>query len=280
MLSEKRKGRITGSIIGTILGVCPYKTQSEAMRDMVRNAKGAESEFQGNAATEWGTFHESQALADMRDFHDIQGTENTGFFIHPEINWLGCTPDGFTTDDAVIEIKCPYSKRNDKNPDFKTLKEQPHYYAQVQYEMFCSGKQKAFFYQWSPADDLVEEVAFDKSFIDETLPKLEAFYKSFLSEMNNDKHLEPLVIELPACDTAREYAHAKQLFDDAKAALEKAKAALIKKADGKKSQIGDFLVYPVKRQGSIKYASIVKEHCPDIDVEDYRGESKEFWTIK
>ena len=56
---EKRKGRVTGSIVGAILGLSPYMTRADAMRSMVRAAIGAPSEFTGNVATEYGTMHES-----------------------------------------------------------------------------------------------------------------------------------------------------------------------------------------------------------------------------
>ena len=52
---EKRKGLITGSSVGAILGVNPWRTPADVMRSMVREYHGAESEFKGNIATEYGT---------------------------------------------------------------------------------------------------------------------------------------------------------------------------------------------------------------------------------
>ena len=43
--------------------------------------------------------------------------QNCGFIVHPEKGWLGASPDGkmkdlsFKQPDSIIEVKCPYSKR-------------------------------------------------------------------------------------------------------------------------------------------------------------------------
>ena len=43
-----RKGRVTGSSVGSILGLNPWATSDDVMRRMVREYHGAESEFKGN----------------------------------------------------------------------------------------------------------------------------------------------------------------------------------------------------------------------------------------
>ena len=58
---EARRGRITASMVGAILGHAPYMTRDQAMRRMVRDHHKAESEFSGNVATEYGTFNEDGA---------------------------------------------------------------------------------------------------------------------------------------------------------------------------------------------------------------------------
>ena len=56
-----RKGRVTGSMVGAVLGLDPNCTRAEAMRRMVRSWQGLPSEFQGNIATQWGINHEDEA---------------------------------------------------------------------------------------------------------------------------------------------------------------------------------------------------------------------------
>ena len=61
---EARKGRITASSVGAILGHAPYATRDDVMRRMVREYHGAPEEFEGNIATEYGTRNEAGALTE------------------------------------------------------------------------------------------------------------------------------------------------------------------------------------------------------------------------
>lgn len=276
---QKRVGKITGSRVGAILGLNPWSKPADAMRAMVREYHGAESEFKGNIATEYGTRFESYAQADFEIESGLDVAE-TGFHAHPFHDWLGASPDGLVGSDAVLEIKCPYGKRTALSHDFESYTKQPHYYAQMQIEMYCTGRKKCHFYQWSEAGSKMETVDFSKEWIDTNIPKLKAFYEKYLKEIDNEAHLVDLVQTREAQHLADEYTAAKAAMDEAKARLDEAKAKLVEAAEGKKTNISGLLVYPIKRAGSISYAKVVKEHCPDVDLEPYRGKKTESWGIK
>ena len=278
-LSKKRIGRITGSSIGAILGYSPFATREDVLRTMVRNYHGAEREFKGNAATEWGTFHEEYAIADLeiKTGHTLPANDN--FYIHPHYEWLGTTPDVVTMD-FVCEIKCPYFKRNDENPIFKTAKEQMHYYAQMQYEMFCTKTKQCLFYQWTPKDSVLEYVEFDQGFINDTLPELLEFHQLFLSEIDNPVHLEDLIVEVSDEVAEQEYKDAKAAYESSKVWLDKVKAQLVEIANGRKTKIGSLLVYETAKKGAVSYSKVVKDHCPGVDLEPYRGKESRYWSVK
>jgi len=99
--------------------------------------------------------------------------------------WLGATPDGLIGVDGLVEIKCPFGIRNDNPPQFKTAAEQPHYYAQMQVEMRCAGRELVHFYQWAPGGDSLETVRISEEWWDENFPKLQALYHRFLEEIDN-----------------------------------------------------------------------------------------------
>ena len=61
---EQRKGRVTGSISGAILGLNPFVSPEQALRRMVRHYHNVESEFTGNIATEYGSLNEPIAQLD------------------------------------------------------------------------------------------------------------------------------------------------------------------------------------------------------------------------
>ena len=65
----------------------------------------SEDEFVSEAM-ERGTEMEPVARA-AYETHTGQFVTQTGFWLHPEIQWFGASPDGLVGDDGLIEIKCP-----------------------------------------------------------------------------------------------------------------------------------------------------------------------------
>lgn len=275
---EARKNRITGSVVGAVLGLSPWMSKEDVMRSMVRSALGAESEFTGNIATEYGQRNEDGAIYDF-ELKTGLSVEKCGFYAYG--NKYGASPDGLVGDDAILEVKCPFGLRDKENPEFKTADEQPHYKAQMMFEMLCSGRTKAYFYQWSPAADYLETINFDPLWVEKNMPAIDAFYDEFVSELKQpEKHLAPLVVSVEGKAAADAYKAAKAHMSLAEANLEAAKSRLIEIAAGAKSNISGLLVYPVQREGAISYAKVVKDHLAGVDLEPYRGNPSSYWTIK
>lgn len=277
---EQRKGRVTASSVGAILGLSPYMKREDVMRNMVREYHDYEREFKGNQATEYGTFHEDMAAMDYQ-LKTGNVISKTGF--HAYENWLGASPDGIIDMWTLIEIKCPYGQRDKIPPVFKTLKEQPHYYAQVQVQMFVTKTNKCDFYQWSPNGDSLETVAYDKKWIEKNLPILKAFYDEYLIERENpEKHLQDKRTTNNANSTAYrvEYyfelkAQIAELDALAKGVLEQ----IVKDCNEKDSEINGHKLTKVVKKGAVSYAKAVKELLPDADLTPYMGEQSEYWRL-
>ena len=262
---EQRKRKVTGSQAGAILGDCPWRSRDDVMNDWLYG-----SDFKGNAATEYGNFHEPQAIADFELATGIT-VGKCGFYVHPEYDWLGASPDGLIVNDSVLEVKCPFGFRDNENPEFKNLKDQPHYYAQVQLQMACTGRKKAYFYQWNRFSSHLEVIDYDDDYIQSIIPKLLGFideFKERQKELESDKFL------------AVQYHFLKSEADAAIDLLEKHKKLMIEKASGKKRKFGDVSVYPVERKGSVAYSKAIKELMPDADLEQWRGKSSVSWVVK
>ncbi len=275
---EARKNRVTGSVVGAVLGLSPWMSKEDVMRSMVRSTLGAESEFTGNIATEYGQRNEDGAIYDF-ELKTGLSVEKCGFYTYG--NKYGASPDGLVGDDAILEVKCPFGLRDKENPEFKTADEQPHYKAQMMFEMLCSGRTKAYFYQWCPAADYLETIDFDPTWIEKNMPAIDSFYDEFLAELKQpEKHLAPLVVSIEGKAAAEAYKAAKAHMALAEANLEAAKSRLIEIAGGAKSNISGLLVYPVTREGAISYAKVVKDHLAGVDLEPYRGKPSSYWTIK
>ena len=175
-----RKGRVTGSAVGAILGLSPFSKPKDVMRRMVRDYHGLPTEFKGNVATQWGTINEAGAI--------IEYEMMTGRVVKPATfmmfeDWIGASPDGYVGDTGLIEVKCPYGLRMEFAPvNFKLAKQQPYYYAQMQIQLMETNREWCDFWQWTPSDTSLERVMRDDNYLKIIMKALRAFYEEYLIE--------------------------------------------------------------------------------------------------
>lgn len=280
---EARKNKITGSAVGAILGHNPYKKPIEVMRDMVRAYHGLPSEFKGNVATEWGNVNEQSAINQYEMFHSSVPVTETGFHIHPQYDWLGASPDGLLSDTGVFEAKCPYSQRKNNPPIFKTLAEQPHYYDQTQIEMYCSGRSWCDFYQWAPHGDILEVVSISEEWLSENIPKLQAFYESFLVERelpNATRYLEEKHIKVSdetLTDLVSRYVDINEKIKELEATKKDLLNEIVERCGERQSEVNGHKLTQVERKGSIDYKKV--KELGGVDLEPYRKANSSYWKL-
>lgn len=275
-----RVGRVTGSVAGAILGHAPYATRDDILRRMVRDYHGAEPEFQGNIATKHGEIHEDGAIMDFRLETGLD-VEEVGFL--PYEDWLGASPDRLTSDGGVLEVKVPFSLRKSETPEFKSLADQPHYYAQVQIEMLCAEVTHAWFYQWSANGSKLERVKPDQAWRDENLPRLRQFHAEYLDAIKEpDEHLKPRRVQI---DTAKAALMLRE-WDDLNEAIERAEARkkdlldeIVLMAKNSNALLCGRKLTFVQKDGAISYAKAIKELAPDADLEKWRGKPSSSWRL-
>lgn len=85
-----------------------YRESREALKNILiaERLSGNARENFTSAAMMWGIEHEDDARNEYEartgNFVDL-----AGFIRHPNVHWLGASPDGLVGDDGLIEIKCP-----------------------------------------------------------------------------------------------------------------------------------------------------------------------------
>lgn len=277
---NKRKGRVTASVAGAILGVAPYMTRGDVLRMMVRDTMGAEREFTGNVATEWGTFNEDGVKAEF-EMETRLKIEPCGFFEYED--WLGASPDGLIGVDGIFECKAPYGIRSSKEPEFKSIEDQPHYMAQIQIQMLCTGRTHCHFYQWTPHGTKHEVVYFSQKWIQQNLGDLTEFYNEYLVALESpEDHLSPrrVVVDTPqAHKMVMEYDEIKEqleLLEERKKDLLDAMIALGK---GSNALIAGRKLTKVEKAGAVSYAKVVKEKLPELDLTPWTGKASSFWKL-
>lgn len=275
-----RRGRVTGSVAGAILGVNPHTSREDVLRRLVRDWHGAEPEFVGNIATMHGTAHEDGAIVDFQMETGI-GVNPVGFL--PYEDWLGASPDGLTDDGGVLEVKVPFGKRNDTNADFKPLTDQPHYYAQVQIEILCANASHGWFWQWSAHGFDLDRVEIDQAWRDENLPRLKQFHAELMDAIRKpDEYLAPRrkVIDTPeASKMLREYDEMAEAEERASARRKAIIDELVQMAGNGDAEVCGRKLTRVDRAGSISYAKALAELAPGADLEKWRGKPSSSWRL-
>lgn len=278
---KARAGRITASSVGAILGHAPYATRDDVMRRMVREYHGAEPEFEGNIATEYGTRNEAGALTEyiMETGNEV---EQIGFVTRED--WAGCSPDGLIGEDGGLEIKCPFGLRKDEAPAFKSIFDQPHYYDQVQFSLWVTERNFWDFYQWSPRGTMLEQVRWNGEWFDRNIPKLRQFYAEYLEERERPEiHLEPKrpIIDTPeAHRIMAEYDQICEALDRAEERKKELLADMVRIAGEKNVVFAGRKLTKTEKAGAIAYAKAIKALLPDADLEPYRGKPSSYWGVK
>lgn len=172
-----------------------------------------------------------------------------------------------------------------KTPNyFKNIDQQPHYYAQMQVQMFVTGRSECHFYQWCPAGARLDIVHRDEKYLADILPKLHDFWLLYCQEVkhNHEQHLQPKrkqVNTLEAEKLIAEYDDLAKASEHAKERMEEIKKRLVQMAGEQDAEVCGRKLTKIEKAGSVSYAKAVKDNLPDVDLEQYRGKPFIFWKI-
>lgn len=175
-----RAGRITASKMKTACCTDP----TLPAQSLIKSVCYPESYKFSSRATGWGCEHEKFArdifLDKLKLSHDNVKLEEVGFFINPDVPFIGASPDGMVSCDCcgqnVIEIKCPFCVKDstfddidDKtfylkrgNDDQLKLDVKHQYYYQVQTQLGVCKIESAYFVVWTEKDLHIEQIMFDE----------------------------------------------------------------------------------------------------------------------
>lgn len=183
-LSPRRKGRLTASNFATAMGI-GYSSRQKLWRELT----GRDEPFQGNAATEYGTENEPNAVNAYEVNQGVivqKSGDRQEFVIHPKIDWLGCTPDG-NTEHRLVEFKCPFNQMYDDAP--------AHYIAQTQGQMEITGWQQCDLVAWTPEELKIWRIEYSPEYWAAMFELLEDFWQHVKNDTEPKRRKKP---NLPA----------------------------------------------------------------------------------
>ncbi len=168
---KSRKGRLTGSIMGSVCGHNFFCNHEKLLTELLWNT------FEGNEATRYGTQFESTAAEIYEQYQRTKSVdfhiEHSGLIVHPCYGWMGYSPDGIVREGGrkgLLEIKCPFKKKlYPKIPMY--------YYDQIQYGLWLMQREYCDFVVFTPVQTSIERFEYDKEYVEEfLLERLTSFY--------------------------------------------------------------------------------------------------------
>jgi putative phage-type endonuclease len=160
---EARKGILTASNAAAAAGL----KGAYDSRTALWKALNGLTKKEVTAPMMYGTEHEEDA---RHDGEVAMGALSfpVGIFVHPQLNWLGASPDGVLHKMGLHEIKC-----RPENP----YKDVPsHHMAQVQIQLACAGCCRCYYQSWTPDEQRIWLIKKSQPYIDWLIPLLSEFW--------------------------------------------------------------------------------------------------------
>jgi putative phage-type endonuclease len=250
----------------------------------VRESLGAPSEFPDPVPppVAWGKAMEKTAIG-MFEMETSEAVMPAPFVEYED--WLGASPDGYVTDGKLIEVKCPWGIRKDGKPVFKLPQEQPHYVAQMQVQMFVTGYQACWFYQYTPYGTCNKLIHRDDDWLATNIPRLRQFHCEFLDELANnpDEHLQALriTIDTPAAmKMVNEYDQLTEALERAGERRKELLVEMVEMAGEKNAVFGGRKLTLTRKAGAVSYKSALDHYAPGADTSKFKGGESSFWGLK
>ncbi|EPD2877405.1 lambda-exonuclease family protein [Campylobacter coli] len=245
-----RKGKIGASMVASCVGIKGAFNSKEEARDIILGLK----EVYQNEAMKKGNDYEALIRARVEFLHSVsitpvvlQSLENEMFIA----NLDGIDENGIIYEFKYSQDEYDFIKRNKKPSD--------KYYAQVQFQLYISGKEKCVFVAMNKEEEIVEcEVLRDEAYQEWLVKSVKQFILDYIINQKSDykdlddNHAKELTIEIIRLENT---------IKPIKEKLESLKKELIALANGEKARCLDITIYPQIRttidyKGFLEFAKL------------------------
>lgn len=187
---QYRAGRLTASKFGAVIKC--IKSHRKPSMSLLKSLMG-EYDASGAKAVQWGIQHENTAV---RKYEAEKGVvvKPSGLWLHNR-GFCGGSPDGLVDESKLLEVKCPYSARdedvmhiigtnfflhvNDEGAIALNVNNlQGHaYYHQVQANLWLTDRDICDFVVWTPQSTVIFTVERDQQYESKYISALQEFYE-------------------------------------------------------------------------------------------------------
>lgn len=177
---NERKFRLTASKFGEIL-------KSTENRNLEKFCESLYSPPNlSTPAVIHGKTYEPIAV-ELFEKHFQTKVSKCGLFVNEDFPNFAATPDGIVDEETLVEVKCPFSSRNEEISDSITfleknssqmlqLKTDHKYYFQIQGQLAICRRNRCFLLVYTFKELLVLEIKYDDNFVKNMLKCLDKFY--------------------------------------------------------------------------------------------------------
>ena len=208
---------------------------------------------------------------------------------HSLLDFAAASLDGLDLqcgDGAILEIK--YAGKED-HETAKNGEVPSHYRAQIQWQLFVSDLEVAFYASYNQKDLVIIKVEKDYDYIIEKLIPAASQFHSDVMSCTEPKKEERDCIYLTASEIEKhtqEYKQANAEFKAAEARLKQAKDTLLGFTDDSTCEAYGVKMTRVQREGNVKWQKLFEdikvsfpEVCSNFNIEDYRSDASSYWKF-
>lgn len=176
---------MTASRVGEICKFTAKRDQEKYAQSLICNKEIV------STALEWGKSMETTAI-EAYEGKTGKRVERCGLYVSVQYPFIGASPDGLIEDNKILEVKCPYSIKDEligannyshleHVSQHLQLKETSNYYYQIQTQLLVTGRDSCDLFIWTNVDEKIINVNRNDSFIqDIIIPRVKAFFFQFM----------------------------------------------------------------------------------------------------
>lgn len=180
-----RCGKVTASRVADVIAKTKTgwgASRKNYMAELVaERLTGVPAQGFTNAAMQWGIDTEPQARAAYEFYRGVT-VQEVGFVDHPDIAMTGASPDGYVSENGLVEIKCPNTATHIETLLNKAIPGK--YLTQMQWQMACTGKTWCDFVSFDPRMPERHRLFVSRVHCDpDRVSELEQLVREFLAEL-------------------------------------------------------------------------------------------------